>query len=399
MLPAAPEFVYLCETSERLSATATPGGPLQGLTLGVKDLFDISGLPTAAGNPDWLATHPTPNSTAPVVQQLLAAGAQLVGKTLTDELAYSLNGVNIHYGTPLNPKAPTRLPGGSSSGSAVAVAKGVVDIGLGTDTGGSIRVPASYNGLYGLRPSHGLVSLEGCMPLAPRFDTAGWLTRDLATLAQVASVLLPPQTAQPMTELCLLLPEGLALWQPIAECLASALAGQFERVRVEILSAEMMATSSALFRTLQGYQIWQTHGSWVSEHQPHFADDIADRFAWCQTITAEQQAEAEQQAAQFCRDWRDRFLPNPDSLVILPSCPGAAPLLAMPAAALANYRNLLMGLTAPAGLLGSPQLSLPLLTDQNAPWGLSLLALPGADQALINTAQALQPLLTEVITN
>ncbi|HSX85624.1 MAG TPA: amidase family protein, partial [Cellvibrio sp.] len=194
-------------------------GSLAGLRLGVKDLFHIAGLATAAGNPDWLASHPLPEQTSPVVTQLLNAGAELIGKTQTDELAYSLNGLNTHYGAPANPRSPERLPGGSSSGSAVAVAASDIDIGLGTDTGGSIRVPASYNGLFGIRTSHGLISSEQMVPLAPLFDTVGWLTRDAKTLAQVGEVLLPHnlprQFERSSLRIALLLPlQNGPLWTP-----------------------------------------------------------------------------------------------------------------------------------------------------------------------------------------
>src|SRR6266542_391068 len=125
-------------------------GPLAGLTFAAKDLLDIVGYVVCAGNPDWLRTHAPAEKTAPVVQALLEAGATLVGKTITDELAFSMSGENIHYGTPLNPAEPERIPGGSSSGSASATASRLVDFALGTDTSGSIRVPASYCGLFSM---------------------------------------------------------------------------------------------------------------------------------------------------------------------------------------------------------------------------------------------------------
>ena len=135
-------------------------GPLATLSLAVKDVFHIKGHPTGAGNPDWLRTHPVAGTTAPAVQRLLDAGAHIVGKTHTDELAYSLNGENVHYGTPVNPNAAGRIPGGSSSGSAAAVAGGLVDFAIGTDCGGSVRLPASYCGIFGFRPTHGRIPLD-----------------------------------------------------------------------------------------------------------------------------------------------------------------------------------------------------------------------------------------------
>ncbi len=155
-------------------------GPLAGLTFAVKDFFDAAGLPTGAGSPECLATHEVPAASAPVVDRLLDAGARLVGRTMTDELAWSLNGENFHYGTPVNPSAPGRIPGGSSSGSAVAVAGGLVDFSVGSDTGGSVRLPASYCGIIGMRPTHGRIPIEGAVPLAPSYDTVGWFARDAA---------------------------------------------------------------------------------------------------------------------------------------------------------------------------------------------------------------------------
>src|SRR3546814_654433 len=165
-------------------------GPLAGVTFAAKDIFDTAGHVTGCGNPDWLRTHSPAVETAPVVHTLLEAGATLVGKTLTDEIAYSLNGENVHYGTPINVNAPGRIPGGSSNGSAAAVAGGLVDFALGSDTGGSVRVPASYCGIYGLRPTHDRISLDGVMPLAPSFDTVGWFAREADLIARVGQVLL-----------------------------------------------------------------------------------------------------------------------------------------------------------------------------------------------------------------
>jgi len=162
-----------------------PTGPLAGLTFGLKDLFDVAGHRTGFGSPDWLATQPPAHAHAAVLTALLTAGASLSGRTHTEEMAFSLTGENAHYGTPVNPAAPGRVPGGSSSGSASAVAAGLVDVAIGSDTGGSVRAPASYCGVYGIRPTHGAVSLAGACPLAPSFDTAGWFARDAARLARV----------------------------------------------------------------------------------------------------------------------------------------------------------------------------------------------------------------------
>src|SRR5256714_7903695 len=175
----------------------TGSGMLDGLCFAVKDVIDVAGWKTGCGNPTWRDSHPSAVANAVCVEQLLRAGARCVGKTISDELAFSLLGQNHFYGTPLNPQAPDRVPGGSSSGSASVVACGLVDFALGTDTGGSTRVPASNCGIWGFRPSHGFISLAGVNPLAPSFDTVGVLAQSADVLAKVALVLLAAAPVSP----------------------------------------------------------------------------------------------------------------------------------------------------------------------------------------------------------
>ena len=168
-------------------ATHTPSA---GLTFSVKDIFDVAGSRTGFGQPAWLESHPPAASTAPAVASLLGAGARLVGRTICDELTYSLTGQNVHYGTPVNPRCPDRLPGGSSSGAGSAVAGGLCDVGLGSDCAGSVRIPASYCGIYGMRPTHGRIPVDGVCPFAPSFDTVGWMAREAGVLARTGNILL-----------------------------------------------------------------------------------------------------------------------------------------------------------------------------------------------------------------
>lgn len=370
------------------SANGMTRGPLAGQRLAVKDLFDIEGEVTGAGNPDWAAAQRPARRTATSVKTLLNAGAALAGKTQTDEFAYSLNGANVHYGTPVNPKAPDRLPGGSSSGSAVAVARGEAEIGLGTDTGGSIRIPASYNGLWGLRPSHGAVSSDGLVPLAPCFDTVGWLCRDHDTLASVAEVLLPKTCIDaPDSVMTLLVPEALS---GEASRFRQAL-GARQDLLVQSLSDQWLAHLGRTFRVLQGRDIWRVHGEWITREQPRLAPDIEARFQWCATLT-----ELDEQAAHRAReeivDALRTFSDDGAQLLALPTAPGASPLLSLTGRRLETYREHLMGMTALAGLWGAPQLSMPLLSDDrdgggHAPWGVSLLGAPGQDRHLVTRAR------------
>lgn len=383
MTAKSPEFIHICDSQDSVR------GSLSGLCLGVKDLFHVAGMPTTAGNPDWLASHPQPaDSTAPCVEALLQAGVTLIGKTLTDELAYSLEGVNKHYGTPVNPQAPDRIPGGSSSGSAVGVANGSIDIGLGTDTGGSIRVPASYNGLYGLRPSHGAVSTKHLIPLSPRFDTVGWMTRDLATLNRVAEVLLASGTENNLSHLVVGNIEGIA-WQTACQPLLTTVASQFESVTEIDIGSEHLAKASAAFRVLQGREIWRIHGQWIEQQQPDLATEIRDRFNWCRSLNADDERQAEISAREFINFWQTNVLTSSDRVLLFPTTPGAAPLLNTTPSQLQKYRDRLMGLTAPAGLTGAPQINLPYLSSEQAPWGVSLLASSGCDRALLNCAKKL----------
>ena len=194
--------------------TGAGNGPLAGLSFAAKDVFHVAGHRTGFGHPDWLRTHPPAGETAAAVQRLLGAGATMVGRTLTDELAYSLSGENPHYGTPVNPRAPDRIPGGSSNGSVSAVAGGLVDFALGTDCGGSVRLPASYCGVFGMRPTHGRVPVAGVIPFGPSFDAVGWFARDAGTMARVGRVLLGGDAGAPPARRLLVVRDAFALVDP-----------------------------------------------------------------------------------------------------------------------------------------------------------------------------------------
>lgn len=366
--------------------------PLQNMKLAVKDLFDIKGIPTAAGNPDWLRTHPLPSNTNSTVASLIKHGAAYEGKTLTDELAYSLNGQNIHYPTLINPVNPERLPGGSSSGSAVAVAAELADIGLGTDTGGSIRVPASYNGLFGLRTSHGLIPTDNMVSLAPSFDTIGWMCRNIDDLEKVSKVLLPKESANATThetvKFCIA--TNLISCSEQADHIEKMVEGLKSATALKLVQENINTSTykiSDTFRTLQGFEIWQQHGEWITRTHPTFADDIQQRFDWCKTITLQDYNIAKQQQQSFTKYINSRLQKH--DVILLPTTPGRAPLLSTAANQLGEYRNNLIKFTAIAGLAGLPQIHLPLFTINNAPCGISLIAPKNQDLRLINIAKKL----------
>ncbi len=286
MNPADPYNAFCRHTHVALSGA--PGGPLHGLTFAVKDVFDIAGHRTGNGNPVWFETHAPAARTASSVERVLAAGATMVGKTHTDELAYSLNGENVHYGTPTNPSAPGRIPGGSSSGSAAAVAGGLVDFALGTDCGGSVRLPASYCGIYGTRTTHGLIPADGVVDLAASFDTVGWFARDAQVMRRVGEVLLPPP-AQNFVPKRLLIAEdafafaGVEITTALSDALTSLKAALPDHRAVRVYNDDPAAWPG-IFRILQGDEIRRRHGAWIDEHNPRFGPGIAERFRWTRTI-------------------------------------------------------------------------------------------------------------------
>ena len=363
-------------------------GPLSGLTFGVKDIYDIAGHKTGFGSPDWLATHDAAKDTAATVAALLAAGADMPGKTQTDELTYSLNGENAHYGTPVNVNAPGRIPGGSSSGSAAATAGGLVDFALGSDTGGSVRAPASFCGIYGIRPTHGRVSLQGACALAPSFDTAGWFARDAALLEKVGRVLLG-DAAAPAVGGALNAVDAFALLDDAAR---AALQPALDRVR-RVLgpSREVTVSESGLggwfqaFRVLQGAEIRDTLGPWVKQAQPKLGPGVRERMQWVMTIATEDIAAA-QRVRDAVRARMDQLLSG-NAVLVLPTVPDIAPLLNTPPAQLDDFRTRAMSLLCIAGHAGLPQVSLPLATLNGCPLGLSLAAGRGNDALLLQLAR------------
>ncbi|CAN7776665.1 amidase [Caballeronia sp. LjRoot34] len=369
-----------------------PNGPLTGLTFGVKDIFDVAGYPTGCGNPHMLAMSGIKTSNAPVVEALLAAGATFAGKTYTEELAFSMTGKNAHFGAPRNGAAPDRVTGGSSSGSASAVSNGLCDFALGTDTGGSVRAPASHCGLIGLRPTHARVSLDGCMPLSPRFDTCGWFTRDIETFARVGNVLLGEDTTTLPSAPHVCLPrEVLAgLPEPVVKVFFATL----DRVKAcfgSIESVDIMTPSTdALywaFRYTQGFQAWQSHGESIQRFDFQLGPGVRERFAWSRTVTPAQNEDSESVREQF----RANLLSLLDGgrIIVMPTMPDVAPLLSDTDEALESYRNQAIRMLCVSGLGGCPQLSLPLMQIDGVPLGLSLIGPPGSDKGLIELGRML----------
>jgi len=367
-------------------------GPLAGLTFGAKDIYDVAGHKTGFGSPDWLATHEAASATAPAVQRVLDAGARMVGKTHTDELTYSLNGENAHYGTPVNVNAPGRIPGGSSSGSAAAVAAALVDFALGSDTGGSVRAPASFCGIYGMRPTHGRIPLDGVCPLAASFDTAGWFARDAALLERVGRVLLADEVAAPQPARWLLAQDAFALaGGAVTNALEPALAGLavlLGKPRPVTVANEGLPQWFEVFRVLQGAEVWAQHGAWVTRENPALGPGVRQRMQWAATVTASDAAPARQQREEIAR--RMHVLLDNNAVLVLPTLPGIAPLRNTPPAESDEFRARALSLLCIAGLARLPQVSLPLAKLDGCPLGLSLIAAHGADTMLLDIARRLE---------
>jgi amidase len=368
------------------------GGPLGGLTFAAKDLFDVAGHPTGGGNPDWARQHPVPARHAWAVQRLLDAGATLIGKTVTDEVSLGILGENPFDGTPLNPHAPDHVPGGSSSGSASAVAQGLCDAALGTDSGGSVRVPASFCGLYGIRPTHGRLDVAGMMPQAPGSDTVGWLARDAGTFARVAEVLLgEPIPATLPTRLVVAVdafgfadPETAAALQPMVRKLAQ----RVPDVREDLLAPPGLSVWSRAQRTLQSHESWLTFREWLDRDNPRLQFSVARGLVLASTTP-----DAERQWAALMRaEARARlaWLLPAGTILCMPTTPFPAPRKALSLAAMDPLRARMSCLTAHGGLTGVPQVSVPGTSVDGLPVGLSILGARGSDAALVAVAKAME---------
>ena len=375
-----------------LRIAGAAGGPLAGATFAAKDLFDVAGHPTGGGNPDWARQNPVPTRHAWAVQRLLDAGATLIGKTVTDEVSLGILGENPFDGTPLNPKAPERVPGGSSSGSASAVAQGLCDTALGTDTGGSVRVPASFCGLHGIRPTHGRLDLAGMMPQAPSSDTTGWFARDAGTFARVSEVLLgEPIPASLPTRLVVAVDafgfadaETAAALSPMVRKLSALM----RDVREDLLAPPGLSVWSRAQRMLQPYEAWLTFREWLDRDNPRMQFNVARGLALSGAIPESERQWAALMRAEACA--RLAWLLPAGTILCLPTTPFPAPRKGLSLATLDPLRARIGCLTSHGGLTGVPQVSLPGATVDGLPVGLSILGARGGDAALVAVAQAME---------
>ncbi|MBN9022453.1 MAG: amidase [Rhizobiales bacterium] len=385
-MPIANDTVHAFVDLPDVAVPNAPDGPLHGVTLAVKDIYDVAGYVTGCGNVETMAEAAPATTCAPCVQALLDAGARFVGKTHTAEFAFSLDGRNTRLGTPENPAAPGRVPGGSSSGSAAAVAAGLADVALGSDTGGSVRAPASFCGLVGLRPTHGRIDIAGTMPLAPSLDTVGWFTRDIGLYERVGAVLLGADRDGPPLGRLLSAADAFAALGTAGE--AEALAPALGKARAAAaavgtvtVAAEGLDAWVPVFRVTQGFEAWRAHGPFITRRQPALMPAVRERFLAASRVT-----EDEYRAAAATRE-RIRAhvtaLLGDDGMLLMPTLPTIAPRLDDSEETFEAFRARALSILCIAGLAGLPQISLPLATLKGCPLGLSLVGPPGRDRALI----------------
>ena len=364
-------------------------GALNGLTFAAKDNYAFAGRVAGNGSPAWKASHAPDMVTAPSLQTVLNAGAELTGFTKMDELAYSMIGSNAHTGTPLNSAAPLRVPGGSSSGSASAVAAGLVDFALGSDTGGSVRIPASFCGLYGLRPGHGRIDGSGLKPLAPSFDVPGWFARELDLMLRISAVfgLAADNATAPVR---LWMPD--TIWGRMEAGMRSALAPGI--ARAESLLGPALTHAIPLygeidwfetFRLHQAYEAWGALGGWIEAEQPDFGPGVGERLAAAKAVSGETFAKVAQDRSAI-REAMDEALSG-GVILLLPTAPGPAPLRDASQSDLELYRRATMPITCIAGLSGLPELTVPGATVDGAPVGLSLVAARGGEEMILDFAR------------
>ncbi len=377
----------------RVRIEGRAGGPLAGLTFAAKDLFDVAGVPTGGGNHDWPKGRPVPSKHAWAVQTLLDAGATLIGKTITDEVSLGILGENAFDGTPVNVRAPGRVPGGSSSGSAAAVAAGICDTALGTDTGGSVRVPASFCGLHGIRPTHGRLDVTGMLPQAPTSDTTGWFARDAATFARVSAVMLGEEIPSALPTRLIVAVDAFGFADAdVAEALqpmVKRLAALIGCSREEVMAPQGLSVWARAQRTLQPVEAYNTFRDWLDKGNPRFAFSVAKALVMGSMTPAVDQT----WAALMRQEVRGRmkYLLPPGTVLCLPTTPFPAPLAGQPLSVLDPLRDRITCLCAQGGLAGFPQVNLPgSTTVDGLPVGLSIIGPRGSDASLVAVARALE---------
>ncbi|MDE0779202.1 MAG: amidase [Alphaproteobacteria bacterium] len=387
-LPFEDPYNAFCTDTDAFLEGAS-NNTLTGLTFAAKDLYDVIGHVTGGGNPDWKRTHEPATEHSWPIKTLVNAGATMVGKTHTDELSRGIFGENAHYGTPINPAAPGHVPGGSSSGSVTAVAGGLVDFALGTDTGGSVRVPASFCGVVGMRTTHGRIPFTHAIDQAPSFDTVGWFARDAHIFARAGAELLKNEINDHSAPRLILADD---LFTYADESVRQALAAPLQQVRKHTrdhanatLAPEGLDTWFGHQAVLQGREAWETFGEWVDANDPRFGFEVAENYLIGRNWSDDARAEA--MAARPGYRTRIENLLGDDGVIVMPTTPFPAPPRNSLRSEQKARRFRVIAMTCISGLAGTPQINLPLGTVDGRPQGLSLIGPRGKDELLIDLAR------------
>ena len=359
------------ETALAAALAVRSDAPFAGVPYALKDLFDAAKTPTAAGSAFLSEVRPAPAQDGALAAALRQAGAALACKTHLHEFAYGLTGENAHFGNVEHPRLPGRTSGGSSSGSAAAVAAGVVPLAFGSDTGGSIRVPSAFCGVYGLRltPHHAWIA--DAFPLAPSFDTPGWFTASADDMLYATRVLIGTRTAvrEPQGMYFDFAQLGQTADPRLADTYARA-AECFAPRAVDFVASEYVRASEGAadaYAVVQSTEAYAVHAAWLDEFRARYEPAVWQRIDRGRRWSGDQQAEAHYRLAAIRRLWAEMFLTC--DFVVLPAAPFAA--LRRTECTIEN-RGRLLALTAPASLGGLPVLTVPVAMEGGETLGLQI---------------------------
>lgn len=359
-------------------------GPLSDLVFAVKDVFKVLGSTYSNGHPTWLETHGPDDFTSSFIVKMLESGADLVGKTVCDELCYSISGENWHYGSAINPHDPRRLTGGSSGGSGAATAGGLVDFAFGSDCLGSVRVPASYNGVIGIRPTFQRIQNDGEAPYCKSMDVLGYVARNSEIFMRVSRVLMEEDEERGACKKLLIADDCFEMVeQRVADAFKLALRYLEEKIetveRVKV-APEGLVNWVKTFQMIQGYEVWESYGGWVRKYQPTLPPGQKNRLLAASKITLQEYKEAQEKKKMIAARMEELVLPG--SVLCLPTAASIAPLKSASLAEINASRLQSSSLLCISPLSGTPQITLPLSSMEDVPLGLSLIGAKGTDLAL-----------------